>query len=192
MEELIKLYEDGKTLNEISLLTSISISTIYKKLNGCGISFRNKGILPKDIRKDVYDLHLKGMNYKQISKELNVCYDTIKKNNSLVVKHINFVNNKIEEMYRAGKSVSEIHYMFNIGRSVIRRVLRSRGVNLSRNIQISDKVLKYEYLSGMNMTEIAKKYNVPYSSIFYRIKKLGIGRLQSEVMRNPAIDHMFF
>lgn len=95
MEELIKLYEDGKTLNEISLLTSISISTIYKKLNGCGISFRNKGILPKDIRKDVYDLHLKGMNYKQISKELNVCYDTIKKNNSLVVKHINFVNNKI-------------------------------------------------------------------------------------------------
>jgi len=98
----------------------------------------------------------------------------------------------IIQLYKSGKTISEIHKLLGISKYKIRKELKYQGIILTRRLNLSDNIIKKEYLKGMNVKEISKKYDISYSSISYRIKKLGIGKTASEIMRNPFINHNFF
>lgn len=74
IDEVIKLYIDGKTIKEIVQITGVSASVIHRKVKKFGIKKRhNKSkILSIEIKKKIIDLYERHETIKNISNLLNI------------------------------------------------------------------------------------------------------------------------
>jgi group I intron endonuclease len=166
-EEVVRLYQGGKTLEEIAEQFRSSTTPIRKRLRAAGVKIRNTGN-PKGthVGKDNwnYGKHFTIPSCRKFSDE-----DAI-------------------NLYKSGLSLAEVGEKLGVCHSAINRRLillgvtkRSRGVAArkgSKNTAFrqdipTDEVVSL-YMSGLGATSIGKRFNTSAATIYGRLIKAGM------------------
>lgn len=69
-----EIYENGKTIDQISKLTEVHKSSTYRHLKLQGTTFRKVGRRPKVNPRTVSILRQQGLSYREIAKLLNMSH----------------------------------------------------------------------------------------------------------------------
>jgi len=198
VEEVIRLYNEGKSTVEISEEYHASICTIGRLLKKKGIKIRNNSEaklygkkLPEE---EVVRLYNEGKSTVEIGKTYHVSDATI--GNLLRKKEIKIRNNSeahlygkmlptVEEakkLYDEGKSAIKIGKMYNVSNVAIRRLLKKAGIELRNGREArwygkklpSAEEIKRLHDEGKRMYEISNIYDIGKTTINRLLKKAKI------------------
>ena len=179
--EIIELYNNGKTLKEISEIVKLSYYPVKNLLKNKGLYISHK--LTNDLaikrNKEIFKLYKSGKSPANIAEKMNLEYNSVR---GILIKAgiYNFNaprdrskyekrNKKIVKLYQSGKSLRFIAEVVDLNPLSVRDVLIKQNVyklyayshiNDDRNKRIVDL-----YKKGVTVYAIAKKLKVCYNTI---------------------------
>lgn len=152
-KKVVSLYEEGKTMSEISsLLGDCSYSTINRILHKNGVSIRSKGDSPEN-------------NYR---KNPNLKQD---------IENVD----RLSELYERNVPVNDIAKELNISPKAVRRKAAEIGLKRTKSMMArdfynpaNDALMIQMYENGKSTTEIAKEIGITHRSVQNHLKHCGV------------------
>lgn len=196
--EVIKLYEEGMSMNKIMHKMNCTYCVIKRLLNKNNISLRPKKNYIDKKRKDIYDkknevidYYKKGLSMMNISKIMKCDFEVIKtilvNNGCEIRKQGHYLKGKIPknklflneenvlDMYinkdMTGLEIAEI---FNCDCSVIYNILHKNKIKVGKRLYSEDMVnaIIKEYLSStLSGKDVAKKLNYKMGTVYNLLNK---------------------
>jgi DNA-directed RNA polymerase specialized sigma24 family protein len=196
-KEVIEKYKRGMTAKEIAsqygLLSGVAVLKVLKKegFNPQEDKFKRNEKLSEDQKQEIAAKYADGMTAQRIAIEYGVSHPTIKKAlQEMQVKVRSYSESQggldeekkreIIDLYREGWNTVQIARKFGVHDGTIGKYLDEQGVQKRTWSEarggLSDKqkeeVVK-KYLDGETSVDIAKEYNVFYSTILRAVKESG-------------------
>lgn len=118
----------------------------------------------------------------QLAKENNVSISTIKSHlyKYGIRKPDKNIDNKICELYQAtNMTIKEIAKELNCGRNYVSKVLNKTNIKINNKYEQYDNSLDDEWIDlymnkNMNLSQIARRYNVTHTTVRHHLQKHGI------------------
>jgi len=171
------------------------------KCVGCQRVFNDNTIKESDERKErnklIVDLYLnEGKSTTEIGNIFNLSATMI----GMILKELGLIRSiseakkgkkrgsklpkeEIIELYKSGKSSTQVAEVFDISKTSVIKVLKEFGIDRDNDyIKSHDKIkeIEYLYLNGLSMNMICKELNIPYSTVNFNLHKLGIVRTEDK------------
>lgn len=179
IEEIVKMYESGKTVNKIAEEFGVSASPIFRRLKKMGVHprFRHRlSQLSGEERERIVALYKAGMTYRQIGEEFGIGSASI---SSIIApfrkgrKNHNLTESEIDDIVRlckSGQSVFRIAEAFGVSEHTIYRHLKIRRVSLrsGKPLKLTDKELAEVaemHINGRSHAEICQRYGIAENTV---------------------------
>lgn len=216
-EKLIEMYKEGYSLEDIAKTVGMSSWGVRDRLKMLGEYYVRDNVKRKRkvSDKDIIELYNKGTSISEIANKHNVTYcnvlqrvkelgiykrrgdrpDIKGEKNPLYRDDVD--NKKLIDMYNEGYSIAYLAKEFNMSKGGILNRVKALGVYRKRGSKYGMPVINGKnknddemidlYKSGVRISELAKKYNMTYKGIQYRLKVLGAYEKKGiEGENNPA------
>ena len=170
--EVVRQYQEGKSVAEISRNTGLSRQGIYNILNRKQINYKK---VNKEVDVDAIKKDLQRNKIKSVMKKYGISYHFVRKlmdkNNidkSEIMKDV-LKKEDVERLYtEMGMSDEEIGRIFNCSQYTVRSFRWEHGIyNKNRNwhtILTKEMFLKMQD-DGLSLRAIAEKTGIPYHTI---------------------------
>lgn len=138
VDNIIKLYQNGKSPNEISKIVNRSRGFIRRLLMKNGIQLRENGFLQNSKKEEIINLYNNGHNISEIAKRLS-CSRTfianiLKTNNILISKqparYTSEQKSNIIKLYQENKTMTEISKIIGCSDVTVGAILRKNSVSI--------------------------------------------------------------
>lgn len=179
IEEIVKMYESGKTVNKIAEEFGASASPIFRRLKKMGIHprFRHRlSQLSDEERERIVALYKAGTTYRQIEEEFGIGPAIIssiiapfrkgRKNHNLTESE----TDDIVRLYESGQSVFRIAEELGVSECTVYRHLKIRHVfqRPEKTLKLTDKELSEVaemYINGCSHAEIRQRYGIAENTV---------------------------
>jgi DNA-binding CsgD family transcriptional regulator len=177
--EFIKLYEDGKTLKQISKLTGFEKNFIHEKIRNI-VSMRpavKRFMLDEKQIDCCYDLYLNGKTMIEISKEFDCIYSTVSRAIKRL-KNVKITTNKLNKeqiiecirRYEEEESLKGLSKEFNVSKSCleqnVKKIIKLNGIKKQTKILRKNEInITNMFLEGNSLNKIAREFKVSSASV---------------------------
>lgn len=141
-DDFLRLYNEGKSINEIGRIYNANKGSISRILKSC-TTLRDTSPIPGNKDK-ILELHMKGLTRAEIARTLDITYTTV--SNFLVRSGLVKVNSKYEDLipkfkedYESGMSLQEIGDKYSVSPSSVHTYLMQEGVDVRDYTESSRK-----------------------------------------------------
>jgi len=202
--ELIKMYDAGAKVREITARFGICKSTMRKIVAKSGTVIRkNKSKLSNEEKAELIKIYEGGMEVKELMEKYDISQCLVlrilNKNNVIVRRGLTEEEkNEMAELYQNGTKTRQLMEKFGISKVSVLRNLRKKGVEIrpdngKLDNEKRDDIVK-AYQGGEKISVLAEKHDVYHSSIAELLKRRDV-KLRPDNLtsgKKYEIDETFF
>jgi Mor family transcriptional regulator len=193
IQDMIRRYQGGESASSIATDFALSASGVIGILKRAGVSMRSsseaKGGMPSSLHGEICRKYLEGIPVRQLQAGYKASedqiYSILHRNNVRVSGKALLDEEQILDAiqrYKAGASAAAIAASFSVGKHVVLRALRKKGVKRRTSGEAQRMVIpeetiarwKKEYEAGSSIKKIAENESISSCAVSARLKRAGV------------------